>query len=68
MLQESVYVKMVLNNTLKKSVIDMLTKNKPVQGLVQVITITEKQFVNMINISGEYNSDVLDTDERLVIL
>lgn len=68
MMQESVYVKMVLNQTVQNSTIELLKKNKPAKGLVQAISITEKQFVNMVNISGKFESNVIDTDERLVIL
>ncbi len=68
MMQESVYTRMVLNKTVEKSVIDTLKRNKPSDGLVQAIVITEKQFAGMVNISGEFVSNVIDTDERLVIL
>ncbi|MBQ9279136.1 MAG: CRISPR-associated endonuclease Cas2 [Lachnospiraceae bacterium] len=68
MMQESVYTRMVLNKTVEKSVVDTLKRNKPSDGLVQAIVITEKQFAGMVNISGEFVSNVIDTDERLVIL
>ncbi len=68
MMQESVYTRMVINKTVEKSVIDMLKRNKPADGLVQAVVITEKQFSGMVNISGEFVSNVVDTDERLVIL
>lgn len=68
MMQESVYTRMVINKTVEKSVVDMLKRNKPADGLVQAVIITEKQFTGMVNISGEFVSNVVDTDERLVIL
>lgn len=68
MMQESVYTRMVLNQTVAKSVTDNVAKNKPPKGLVQLLTVTEKQFSKMEYIVGEYHSEVLDTDERLVIL
>lgn len=68
MMQESVYVKMVLNATVQKSIVETIKKGKPADGLVQCLAITEKQFSNIVNISGEFRSDVIDTDERLVIL
>lgn len=68
MMQESVYTRMVLNQTVAKSVTDHVAKNKPPKGLVQLLTVTEKQFEKMEYIVGEYHSEVLDTDERLVIL
>ena len=68
MMQESVYTRMVLNQTVQKSVLDMLTKNKPAEGMVQALVITEKQFANTVNISGKFVSDVIDSDSRLVII
>ena len=59
---------MVLNQTVQKSVIELLKKNKPPDGLVQAMIVTEKQFSNTVNISGKYTSDVIDSDERLIVL
>lgn len=68
MMQESVYVKMVLNKTVQKSTLELLKKNKPIDGLVQALVVTEKQFSNMVNIIGSFETDVVDSDERLIIL
>ena len=68
MIQESVYTRMVLNQTVQKSVIEVLRRNKPADGLVQALTITEKQFTGIEDICGNFSSNVIDTDERLVIL
>ena len=68
MLQESVYCKMVLNESAAKSVVEQVKKNRPEDGLVQLLTVTEKQFSKMEYIVGEYKSEVLDPDQRLVIL
>jgi CRISPR-associated protein Cas2 len=43
-------------------------KAKPKEGMVLALSVTEKQFAAMEFVVGEYNSDVVDTDERLVIL
>ncbi len=68
MMQESVYTRMVLNQTVQNSIIEMLKKNKPPAGLVQALVVTEKQFSNTVNISGKITSDVIDSDERLLVL
>lgn len=68
MMQESVYCRMVLNKTSEKTVVDSIYKMRPPEGLVQVLTVTEKQFANMRYITGEKHTDVVDTDERLVII
>ena len=42
--------------------------HKPPEGLVQMLTITEKQFQKMELVVGEEHKDVIDNDERLIIL
>lgn len=68
MLQESVYCKMVLNESAAKAVVEQVKKNRPEDGLIQLLMVTEKQFSKMEYIVGEYKSEVLDSDQRLVIL
>lgn len=68
MLQESVYCKLIQNATAADSVIANVKRNKPNEGVVQLIKITEKQYAKMEYIVGEKFSEILDTDERLVIL
>lgn len=68
MLQESVYTKLMITPSVKESVLQMLKKNKPPKGMVCALEVTEKQFAKMDFIVGEQHSDVIDTDERLVIL
>lgn len=50
------------------SMLENLKKNKPESGLVQVLKVTEKQYQKMEYLVGERRSEVLDTDERLIIL
>ena len=59
---------MALNSTVVNSIVNGIKNNKPPEGIVQIITLTEKQFSKMEIITGEYKVNVLDTDERLVIL
>lgn len=68
MMQESVYCKLALNGTVAKGIVDNVHKNSPKEGLVQLLTITEKQYAKMELIIGEVKSEVLESDERLVIL
>ena len=68
MMQESVYCKLALNGTAVNAIIDNVHRNKPQEGLVQLLTVTEKQYSKMDIIIGEMKSEVLDSDERLVIL
>ena len=68
MLQESVYCKLALNQTVAKAVVNSVKSNKPKDGLVQLIVITEKQFSKMEYICGENKSNIIDSDSKLVIL
>lgn len=68
MLQESVYCKLALNSSAANAIIENIHKNCPEEGLVQLLTVTEKQYSKMDIIVGNAKSEVLDTDERLVIL
>ena len=68
MLQESVYCKLALNGTAVNAIVDNVHKNKPEEGLVQLLTVTEKQYSKMDIIIGDVKSEVLDSDESLVIL
>lgn len=68
MMQESVYCKLAQNSTMADAIVENIRKNKPADGLVQVLKITEKQFGKMEFIIGTKKSEILDTDERVVIL
>ncbi len=68
MMQESVYCKMAVTRGAAEQIVKNIRSNKPPQGLVQLLTVTEKQFAAMEMITGEFKSDVLDSDERLVII
>lgn len=68
MMQESVYCKLVQNKIAALSVVENLRKNKPSDGLVQILRITEKQFSKMEYLVGTRQTEVLETDERIVIL
>ena len=71
MLQESVYCKIAQNTTVADAIIANVRKNRPDDGLVQVLKITKSAFVSSASstyIVGESKSDVLDSDERLVVL
>lgn len=68
MLQESIYCKLVMNAVSANQLIENIKKNKPSNGNVICLKITEKQFSKMEYIVGEKISDVLDSTERVVIL
>lgn len=68
MLQESVYVKLVLNSTAAKTVQENVKRNAPPKGLVQLINVTEKQFASMEFVTGSFESEYIVSSDRMVIL
>lgn len=68
MMQESVYCKLAQKSTAADLIVQNVKKNKPISGLVQTLRITEKQFSRIEYIVGEKTNEVLDSDERIVIL
>lgn len=68
MMQESIYCRMLLTQSASKTVLETIKRNRPTQGIVQVMTVTEKQFESMEYITGKYHSEVIESDERLIIL
>lgn len=68
MMQKSVYSKLALNTTVADAIASNVKKNKPPEGLVQMLRITEKQYSRMEFLVGISSTEVLETDERLVVL
>lgn len=68
MLQESVYAKLALNQSASEALEKNVRDNKPKIGLVQMLTITEKQFSRMEYVVGEGQSNIIQTDARLVVI
>lgn len=68
MMQESVYTKLLTTPTVESSVKSLINRNKPPKGIVQMLIVTEKQFSKMEFIVGEYHSDIIDSEERVIVL
>ena len=68
MLQESIYCKLATNDTAAETIISNVRMNKPPEGLVQVLRVTEKQFARMEYIVGEKVNGVLDSADRITFL
>ena len=68
MLQESVYCKLVLNPTAATLSTEQIRKNSPPKGVVQVLTITEKQFSRIEYVIGTSETNIVNSDKRTLIL
>ena len=58
MMQESVYCKIALNAVVAGAIINNVKLNLPPDGLVQLLTVTERQFSRMEVLLGEEHNDV----------
>lgn len=68
MFQESIYMKLSINQSNVDAVLKVIKNNLPPEGLISVITITEKQFQDMDFLLGEFKTNVVNTDERVIEL
>ena len=68
MIQESVYVKMVLNNAAAESVKSKINGFLPPEGNIMILVITEKQFSNMSILLGEATTDIINNVDRIITL
>ena len=68
MLQYSVYTKLVLNPTAAAGTREKLMRYKPIEGNIQILTVTEQQFARIECITGELESRAVQTVARTVVL
>lgn len=68
MVQNSVYSKLALNMTVSESIMKKVREAAPAKGIIQMLTVTEKQYTKMEYVLGEKQTSVIDTDERLMVL
>lgn len=68
MLRESVYSKLSINESAVDATMKDIKSHLPPDGVISVLTITEKQFAAMEQVLGEINVDVIINDEKVVKL
>lgn len=68
MMQESVYTKIVLNSIQSELLTEKIKKNSPKKGIIQLMTITEKQYSQIKYIIGEPSTKIINSEERLIVL
>lgn len=68
MMQESVYSKIILNSQQAALLIDRIRKRAPKKGIIQVLTITERQYSQIEYIIGQHNSKIINSEDRLIVL
>ncbi len=68
MMQKSVYVKMSIDLQSAKLVINKIKKITPKEGEISILTITENQFAKIDIILGDFNTEVINGDDRIIEL
>ena len=69
MLQYSIYTKITINRNVMDMHIKKLKSNVPEKGLVQLLSVTEKQFSEMQILIGEENSkNKIQSTERVFVI
>lgn len=69
MVQESVYAKLAIDGRMVQTLLNRLAENKPKEGLVQALQVTEKQYASMTCIVGNGGiREEIDTTDGLVVL
>ena len=68
MMQESVYSKIVPNVSVAKAVMNKVRREGTGKGLIQMMMITEKQYAQIELVAGEKQEEIVESDERLLIL
>ena len=66
--QESVYTKLSLNESVANAALKEIKQQLPRDGLISVLTLSEKQFASIEHLLGEPKTDVLINDEKVVTL
>ena len=67
-IQESVFVKMSITPQSAASCVQYIDKNKPKEGSIMMLTVTEKQFANMDILLGDVSTDVEVSDKRIIVI
>lgn len=66
MLQKSVYVKLSIHQANVESTKHNIKANVPKDGNIALLVITEKQFSSMEYLLGNLETDVLNTEDRII--
>lgn len=68
MMQESMYSRMTINKKSADYLLKKIQSKAPPSGLIQSMIITEKQYADIVYITGERIDEIADRYERLTII
>lgn len=64
MMQESIYVRITVN----KKAAELLERVAPADGLIQTLTVTERQYASMKFMAGTPNTEIGNQDLKVVVI
>lgn len=69
MMQKSVYAKLAIDGRMVATLVQRLEANKPKEGIVQALQVTEKQYASIhCIVGGSVTREELSTTDALVVL
>ncbi len=68
MMQQSVYSKLVVNASSAALLKKQIYRNLPESGIVELLQITEKQYASIEYLKGKSNSNIIDSEKRIIEL
>ena len=66
MMQRSVYIKLSINKSNVDSTIKILKKAVPKNGDIAVLVVTEKQFASIEYLIGDFKTDIINSEDRII--
>ena len=68
MFQKSIYCKLSINESAARLTEKTIKNNLPKDGLVSMLTLTENQFNSIVYLLGEFETDVVNNNDRVLFL
>nr|WP_317698501.1 CRISPR-associated endonuclease Cas2 [Xylocopilactobacillus apis] len=68
MIQESVYSRVLINKQSAAFLEERIQRVAPVNGIVQSMIVTEKQYSEIKFLAGKKIDDVRNSDERMIVI
>lgn len=68
MFQESVYVKLSINESQAKGIEFTMRSHLPPKGMISMLTITENQFNSIDFLLGDFKTDIVTDDKKVLEL
>jgi CRISPR-associated protein Cas2 len=68
MFQESIYVKLSINEASSNALRNIIKNHVPPKGMISMMTVTERQFSGIDFMLGDFVTDVINNDQRVIEL